>query len=144
MCANRTECARERAGAPGVNSREGPGVRLSTGMARRGRAVGRPTPSAKKSRRVVEAKAGHLHDGDGSPDDLSPLRAEKPSHAEVFDREGGHHATIRDGRSEGSIAEAAHAREGAEEPAREGVSGAGRIDHALDREGRAREVESLS
>src|SRR2546428_412951 len=54
-------------------------------------------------------------------------------HSEILHGEGRHHAAVDDGGPERLVGEVSHARERAEDPAREGISGAGWIDHALDR-----------
>src|SRR6267154_1581402 len=107
----RTECARERVRAPGDNFRSAPESR-----------VGAPTASTNEPRGVVQAEAGHFHHRVGPAEDLGTLDAEQPLHAEILDGERGHHASVHDGGAEGAVRHAPHARERAEEAARERVS----------------------
>src|SRR5207249_5958828 len=58
----------------------------------------------------------------------------QPIKAELFDREGGHHAPEDDGPAERLFAEIACAGQVSHKPAGEAVPGAGRVLHLLERE----------
>src|SRR2546427_11690200 len=68
----------------------------------------------------------------------------QPIKAELFDREGGHHAPKDDGPAERLFAEIARAGQVSHKPAGEAVPGAGRVLHLLERERRGGEEDRKS